>query len=265
VIKEKSQAGTPHLIVDTGDFARGKGTTNLLKAEYLAKAMTLMNYDAVNLGREEIALGSRQILELRDKERLPMVSSSIYRQENNRNLVSPYLIKRVGSSRFLGFEHGGVKVALVGLASEAIRDPMGHVVPRELYLSEPEKELMANVKKLRKRCDVVVVLSDIDLATASKLAQKVEGIDLFFIGQGAKTKYVEEIDGTIFVLPAAKGDALGDIELTLDHEKRITAHQVEWILLDNQVTDDPEIGELVADYKEAYKKLRSPPNRPGEK
>jgi 2',3'-cyclic-nucleotide 2'-phosphodiesterase (5'-nucleotidase family) len=265
VIKEKLESGTPHLIVDTGNFARGRSDVNLLKAEYLAKAMSLMGYDAINLGREEISLGSQQILDLRDKERLPLVSSSIYRPENKKNLLSPYVIKRIGSSSFLGFEYGGVKLAIVGLANEVTRDPMGRLVPKELGLTDPKEALTATVKKLRDHCDLVVVLSDLNLLEATRLAQQVEGIDLFFIGQGAQAKYVERVDKTIFALPAAKGDVLGDIELTLDDHNKITSHQVEWTLLDDKVADDPEAGQLVADYKVAYKKLRSPPPRPGEK
>lgn len=265
MIKEKTERGTPHLIVDTGNFARGRSDTNLLKAEYLAKAMTLMGYDAINLGREEISLGPQQLLELRDKEHVPLISSSIYWLANDKNLVSPYVIKRLGASSFLGFEYGGVKVAIVGVAKEATRDPMGRLIPKELGLTDPKEALSATVQKLRGHCDLVIVLSDLDLLEATRLAQQVEGIDLFFIGQGAQAKYVERIDKTIFAFPAAKGDALGDIELILDDDKKITSHHADWVLLDSDVADDPAAGQLVADYRAAYKKLRSPPRRLGEK
>jgi 2',3'-cyclic-nucleotide 2'-phosphodiesterase (5'-nucleotidase family) len=261
VIKEKQEGGLPHLIVDTGNFAKGRGSANLIKANYLARAMTDMGYDAVNLAREEIMLGSQQIMELKDRERLPLVSSNLYRREGKRHLVTPYVIKRVDSSRFLGFEYGGLKVALVGLTGEELRDHMGRVVPAELYLEESQKALSTTLEKLRRHCDVVIVLSDLDLAQARQLAQEVAGIDLFFIGRGAKAKHVEKIGQTIFVYPAAKGDELGDIVLVVDEHGEVTSHQVEWTLLDDKVADNPEMNQLLADYKEALKVLRSLPPR----
>ncbi|KPL19524.1 MAG: hypothetical protein AMJ92_02690 [candidate division Zixibacteria bacterium SM23_81] len=255
MINEKLDRGAPHLIVDIGNFAQGKGSTNELKAKYLAKAMALMGYDAINLAREEILLGSGQILEMRDRERLPLISSNLYKKNGNQLLVPPYVIKRVGSSSFLGFKRGGIKVAIIGLVDEIRGGPKGSQISRDMIIAKPEDVLQTTVERLRKRCDVVIIISDLDLRQATRVAQNVSGIDLFFFGKGAKGKHTEEVDGTIFVLPAVSDNELGDIELILDDQNMVTSHQVQWTLLDQNVADDEELGQLVIEYKTALQEL----------
>ena len=257
-IKEKRESESLFLVVDNGNFARGKDLPSELKARYLAKAMYLMGYDAINLGQEEVILGSDPILDIRDRERVPLLSSNLFRQESDRPLVTSYLIKRLGTSRFLGFEYGGVKVAIVGLVGEGLPNPKGQEVSRDLILADPEETLQAIVKKLRKHCDLVCVLSDLELRKAQALAQKVSGIDLFFVEKGARAKHVERMDETIFIRPASRGKELGDIELVLNDKNQITSHQVQWTLLDKNVENDEEVGQLVSDYKVALKELKVP-------
>lgn len=256
IIKEKLQEETPHLIVDAGNFVRGTGVANELKAKYLAKAMRLMGYDAISLGREEVLLGADRILDLRDRERIPLVSTNLLRPGGHRWLVSSYLLKRLDTSRFLGFEYGGLTVAIVGLASEGLRNPQGRQVSRGLIVADPQEPLEGILGKLKKHCDLIVVLSDLTLRKAKELVQRVGGIDVFFIQQEVKEKYVEQTDGTIFIRPAARGTELGDIELILDDHNRITSHQVQWTLLDKNVVDDEQLSQLVADYKAALEKRR---------
>lgn len=259
MIKGKRQEEDNLLLVDTGNFVRGKGSSNILRAQYLAKAMSRMGYDAVNLGREEIALGIDELLRLRDLERLPLVSSNVLWRQHERPLVLPYLIERVGGSTFLGFRRGGVKVALVGLTLSGESDPMRRMVPPDLKVEPAMESLQTTLEKLNGHCDVVVVLSDLDLETAKQVAWRVEGIDLFFIGAGARSKFFDEIEGTIFVYPAKNGEELGDVELLLDEQQEVETFSVEWTSLDTSYADDPEMTQLIESYKEDRQALQRKP------
>jgi 2',3'-cyclic-nucleotide 2'-phosphodiesterase (5'-nucleotidase family) len=247
------------LLVDSGNFLRGMGSSNLLKANYLAKAMFRMGYDAINLGREEAVLGSEEIRRLQELQRLPLVSSNLLRQDGGRHVVLPFIIKRVGASNFLGFQYGGIKVALVGAMLSSDSDPMRRMIPTELQVEQPAQALSATLHKLRGHCDVVVLLSDLDLEGAKKVARQAEGIDLFFIGAGARTKYVEQIGRTIFIYPAKNGNELGDIELLLDEDATVSSFSVDWTVLDDTIVDDPEMAQLIEAYKKERQQLRRPP------
>jgi len=231
----------------------------VLKAHYMAKAMVHMDYDAINLGREEIMLGAEEIRRLRELQRLPLLSSNVREQGRDAPLVLPFLIERVGTSQFLGFRYGGVKVALVGVALSGESDPMRRMIPADLKVEPAAEALDATLEKLRDRCDVVVVLSDLDLESAKEAARRVPGIDLFFVGAGARSKFVERIDGTIFVYPARKGEELGDIELLLDEHRQVASFSTEWTLLDTAVADDPEMTLMIESYKEERKQLQKRP------
>jgi 2',3'-cyclic-nucleotide 2'-phosphodiesterase (5'-nucleotidase family) len=257
VIAEKRAAGFPLLLVDTGNFVRGKSSANILKAQYMTEAMAWMEYDVINLGREEIVLGHEQLMELRDRERLPLISSNLTWKEGQRYVVKPSLIRRVGGSQFLGFNYGGVKVGMLGLAMGGKNDPMQRLVPREMQIIEPLAALSSSIEKLRKNCDIVMVLSELSLDDAKKMAAEVPGIDLFLFGSGAKSKHIEEFNGTIFTRPAKNGEELGDLELRLDENKKVVSHEVEWTLLDEKVPDTPEMAQLIEQYKTEQKELRN--------
>ena len=262
MIQNKREEEIDLLLVDAGNFVKGKGSANILRANYLAKAMSYMEYNAVNLGREEVVLGADEIQRMRELQRLPLVSSNVLRRHHGRHLVLPHIVERVGGSRFLGFRYGGVKVALIGLTIPGENDVMRRMIPAELQIEPAAETLQMTLEKLRGHCDVVVVLSDLDLETAKQLARQAEGIDLFFIGAGARNKYFEEIEGTIFVYPAKKGDELGDIELLLDEQREVETFSVEWTLLDTSFADDPEMARLVEEYKEERKQLQKKPPNP---
>lgn len=233
------------------------GSDNELKARYYLKAMRLMGYDAINLGREETALGSGLIEDFRERERVPLVSTNLYLRKGGRWLTSPYLIKRLGTSSFLGFEYGGIKVAILGLAGEGFRNPQDQQIPEDVVVGDPEAALQTLVSKLRKHSDVVIVLSDLKPQEAVALAQKVSGIDLFFLGQGAKGRHAEEVVGTIFVCPGSRGTELGDIELTLDDHNQVVSSKLEWTRLDKNVASDEAMTQLVTEYKAALKEPKS--------
>ncbi len=258
MIKEKMEEASSYLLVDAGNFGRGRGELEKLRMQYMARAMHLMGYDAINLAREEILLGTDEILNLRDREQVPLVSTNLYRQGEDKPLVFPYVIKRMATSSFLGFKHGGVKVAILGVASDDVKDQRGRVVSGDFEIIEPREALRTTLQKLRKHCDVIILLSDLDLKEAMQLSQEIPGIDVFFIGKGANLKYVEEMNGTIFAFPRAAGTELGDLELVLDDHKRISSYQAQWTLLDRKVADDEEVGQLVNTYKEELEEKRAP-------
>jgi 2',3'-cyclic-nucleotide 2'-phosphodiesterase (5'-nucleotidase family) len=165
----------------------------------------------------------------------------------------------VGGSRFLGFRHGGVKVAIVGLTNSVSRDRMGRAVPKDVIIPEPKVILKSTMEKLSGKCDMVIVLSDLDLQEAIGMAQEIKGIDLFFVSQGGKEKHTEKVGETIFIYPVRNGNELGDVELVLDEEGAVTSYQVEWTLLDKSVPDDDELGQLIAEYKAEMTQRNKPP------
>jgi 2',3'-cyclic-nucleotide 2'-phosphodiesterase (5'-nucleotidase family) len=258
VIEEKLARESLHLIVDNGNFCRASRRKEDIKTEYLSRAMAMMGYDAINLAREEAVLGADRILEVRDMERMPFVSSNIYRSGGDRPLVAPFLIKRLGGSRFLGFRRGGIRVAIVGLASPTDPGRLERSIAPELTIAEPEAILRATMEKLKGHCDLVVVLSDMGLREAIAVAQEVDGIDLFFVNYGAREKHSERVGETIFIYPARLGKQLGDVELFLDEQRAVTSYQVEWTLLDEKVPDDERLAELVAEYKAELDRERNP-------
>lgn len=252
------------MIVDNGNFCRASRRKEDIKTDYLARAMSMIGYDAINLGREEVILGPDRIRDLQNRERLPLVSSNVFHGDGDRTVVAPYLIKRVGGSRFLGFRHGGVKVAIVGLTNSVNRDRMGRAVPKELIIPEPEDILRATMERLSGRCDVVIVLSDLDLQEAIEMNRGVEGVDLFFVGLGAKEKHTERVGETIFIYPVRNGNELGDVELVLDEDGTVTSFETQWTLLDKSVPNDDELGQLIAEYKAEMSRRNKPPQPPSK-
>ena len=55
------------LILDSGDFIGGRNEWDKLKAQYLLRGLSDLNYDAINLGERDFMLGSQFLLEMKEK------------------------------------------------------------------------------------------------------------------------------------------------------------------------------------------------------
>jgi 2',3'-cyclic-nucleotide 2'-phosphodiesterase (5'-nucleotidase family) len=241
------------LLLDAGNNFSGKGKGAKLKSEYLAKMLSVLSYDALNLGDSDFSLGAGFLAQMRDKYRLSFVSTNIYYRDTNRPFAHRYLIRRIGGKDFLGFRYGGVKVGIFGLSKVFSHQATGWR-EREIIVKDPMQEAKRVVAKLRERCDLVVALAQMDMAGLRELAQKVEGIDLIIGGGRGRQGEPLKVNHTFIVQPGSRGQYAGLLDLYLTPQGEVGKSRGSLVFLDRVFPDDKEMAKLLKEYNEKVAK-----------
>lgn len=211
--------------------------------------MGLMGYDAFNLGENELRY-SPDFLKQLQQYGLTYVSANLLLNGQQPDFVKPYVVKDVN----------GTKVAITGVIDRAILDSFKtneDPVDAGYTASDYVQTLSTLVPELKKQADVVIVLAHVLPADATALASKVPAIDLI-VGShnGVLLDPPTEVGKTVVGEASRKGKYLGDITFGLDDSSKTTIHAGKPILLDPSHADDPDIANLMKDYKS---RLQNPP------
>jgi len=221
----------------------------------MAKGMAILGYDAINVAGWDFFLGERFLRGLQDKYKLPLVSANIRYKETEAYFAKPYVVRRYGGRNFLGIGYGGLKVGVFGVASPAaIRRIKPQEEDRPLIVDDPTEAAGRVVDKLRKRCDLVVMLTDLEKAQSQELAKKVEGIDLIIGGRIGQVKGPpEKVGRTYLAVAGTKGWYEGNLLLSLNPQKELESIESHSQLLDEKIKADPGMLQLLQEYKKGQK------------
>ena len=260
VIKEQREKHPDAILVDGGDFSMG----SLFQTAYPTAALELrimgaMGYDATTFGNHEfdyLPTGLVSMLnaaknsgertpEIVISNYLPMDADTEVREAYNNYGVKSYTI----------IERGGVYFAIFGIFGFDSDD----CAPNSgMAMIDPVKAAKDTVEQILTECKekydaepVVICLSHSGTDGEGKgedydLAEGVDGIDLIISGHTHTTidKPIE-VNGAYIVSAAEYGKYLGVV--TLGSGKRLESYEL--IPVDENVEDDPEIAEMVENFK----------------
>ncbi|HEX29040.1 TPA: hypothetical protein ENG04_03050, partial [Candidatus Poribacteria bacterium] len=192
---------TPILLVDAGGILQGDEPLDRLRTKVYLECMRKMGYDAICPEGDEIDLLS--------KSSITLISANVHTTG-----IVPSLIKRVG----------GVQIGILGLSK-----PEGTYSEEMLITS-----LQGELSRLRKKADIVLLLSNLPVLEIRKVAEEVKGIDYIISSERGDQ---EKIDETYLLFSSPKGERLGFLAMKLPSMKTFSGS----ILLGDDVPDDQEI------------------------
>jgi hypothetical protein len=220
--------------VDSGDFFGQAGDQDSLKSEYMVKAMDKLGYDVVTLGEREFNFGQAFLLGTFKKTKIDVVSSNLFYADTKKPFVKPYVIRRMCNTR----------VAFFGLMSS---DMTFRTLPsdRKLEIKDPIATAKALVPELRKKADIVVLLSHIGLTEGQRLTLEVPGIDVMIFGhQPGLFREIAKTNGVINTRSGERGQYIPGIHLVVEDGK-LTSYDGEVVTLDDKVPADDEMNKAV--------------------
>jgi 2',3'-cyclic-nucleotide 2'-phosphodiesterase (5'-nucleotidase family) len=125
---------------------------------------------------------------------------------------------------------------------------------------DPEETLNKLLPELKRKCDVVMVLSYLGLQGSKQLAQKVDGIDIIISGAPSTIQYYPlKESNTFLVQPGYNGRYIGKLTLDMNQNGHINNARGENIQIAEPLQPDPEIVKLIEEYKQETRKLQPPP------
>jgi len=229
--------------VDAGDFFGFGGVQDSLKSGYMAKMMDHLGYDVVTLGEREFSFGQQYLLDSFKTTKIDLVSANLVFSSTKKPFVKPYVIRKIGSVRvaFTGFIFKDAKIRT--LPSET-----------ELEILDPVATAKTLIPQLRKKADIVVVLSHLGLTEGQKFTVEVPGIDVMVFGhQAGLFKQIVQTQGVVNVRGGERGQYIPSIHLVVEDGK-ITSYDGEVVTLDDKVPADEEMNKLVDTFQDGLNK-----------
>ncbi len=242
VRNEKGDANV--LLVDGGDTFSDDQLGNLTKGEAMIRLMNTLDYDLMALGNHDFDYGLQRTRELEQLANFPMRAANIIDEKTQQPVFGdPYIIK----------EMNGVKVAILTLGYRNTPKTGNPDNVKGLSFKVGQEVAQTYVPELRKKADLVVVLSHEGTAVDYKMAREVEGIDLII---GAHSHDILEprkkIGNTYVVQAMSDAAVLGETELIIADKKLVDVETHHRWLWNDQVQPDLEMQALIDEQRKPY-------------
>ncbi|TPE46245.1 bifunctional metallophosphatase/5'-nucleotidase [Pontibacter mangrovi] len=244
--KVRAEKGAENvLLLDGGDTFGDDQLGNLTKGEAMIRLMNTMNYDLMALGNHDFDYGLQRTRELEELSNFPMRAANIIDNTTGKTIFGePYIIREIGD----------VKVAVIALSYRNTPKTGNPDNVKELTFNEGQQALQKYVPELRKKADIVVVLSHEGTAIDYKMAQEVEGIDVIIGAHSHDIIEPRRKIGNTYVVQAMSDEAvLGDTELLLEGKKLVDVKDNYHFLWHDEWQPDQQVQALVEELRAPHK------------
>lgn len=236
---ESIRSSEDHLILlDCGGVFPTRGSELKMKAELSLSAMNLMDYTAMNPGGSEFFFGTDFLKKTSSDIAFPLVTSNLVYKDSQLSFGKKYIIKNTGR----------LKVAILGVmpveAFENIPDPESL---KNMEIIPPEKALKNLLPEVRKKADLIILLSQCRFETTTSLVNNLNGIDIAISCGKTKPDYDGNDGTTRVVQTGSRGKYLGFLQVTTNNTAEILFGQDQLMELDESVQADKAISKIISD------------------
>jgi 5'-nucleotidase/UDP-sugar diphosphatase len=243
---EQRREKKPVLLVDAGCFCPARRSKNQdIKDHYFFEGMRLMKYDAAAVAGNEIKYSSGKLIRTAKDIGLPLVSSNIIDRRTGKLLVSPFIIKDLGSKRTLFGRKGGIRVGIFSVVLPDFVYSVDKLAPKYYEVKNPKIAALEAVSKLKKKgCHLIIALSHQGFDRSLNLAEEVPGIDIVINGHRSSIKtHKMFVENTLVVDTGTNRTSFTEIKVKFEKDLLIkTALDVGNVAL--KMKDHPEIIKL---------------------
>jgi len=219
------------LVMDAGDTIHGRPITDQLEGESTAVSMSVAGYDVMVPGNHDFNFGYDRLLELEEAYiEFDLVAVNVFKDEEL--LFDPYVIK----------EAGDYTIGIFGLATpdayvtthprniegidfgEGIDPDMdrNEKIDAALDYAVQAAQRYADVLRNEYEVDLVVALGHIGISVSRRIAEEVEGIDLFVDGHShTRLPEGEWVHDTLIVQAHEYGNYMGKVVIDLSGERPV--------------------------------------------
>jgi len=239
LIRRIRAEATRSLVLDAGDTFQGTPIFTFFEGEADTLTMDLAGYDASTVGNHDLDNGLPNLQKQLAGHHFRMICSNLVDQVSGQPIFEPSHV----------FERDGLKIGVFGIMGEDALEAVARKNRPTIRYLDPVEVAREQVRDLRSRVDLVVMLSHSGFEQDLDLASRVEGIHLILGGHshtrvdeprpvrcGAWTTYVAQ--------DFQWGELLGRIDLTVD-EGRITALRGRLLPVDASIPADRSLQDVV--------------------
>jgi len=231
--------GRPSLFVHPGDLFPFE--TKPGKAEYIAKAASLMGYDALCLGEQELVEGLDTFRTLTARYRLPYLSENLI-ADDGKPVAPGYVIKNLA----------GIKVGIISIFSSERYLFLDDAFTKEVIPQPVVAALDRALGQIEGNVDFLVLLSHQDKYLDRELAIKFPQINLIIGGHDEEMLPSPiRVGRTLLCNAGILGERLGVIYLAVNPDRHVRVLGHEFMPATAPVPKHPKIEAVYREYVKA--------------
>ena len=197
----------------------------------------------------DIVYGPDKLRELTEKLDYPLLAINGYHEESNERAFQPSLV----------VTRGGVKVGIIGIAAYIIDKTFPKRVSTGLRFTLGRDELPAEIKRLREKegVELIVVLSHLGFPQDCQLASEVSGIDILLSGHTHNRTYQPTvINGATIIQSGCHASFVGRLDVEMENGK-VSNVSHEMVKLDESVEADAEMQKMINEIYAPHREMLS--------
>ena len=235
------------LFLDNGDTFHGTYEAVESEGESLVPILNNLGLDAMTF-HWDIGYGPDVLLKRQEELNYPILAINAYDKDTHELYTKPYIIKEIQ----------GVKVGIIGIASNIIDKTMPKKFSQGLYFTNGSDELPKYLKEVRENgAEVTVVLSHLGFPQDVKLIEETPGIDVVVSGHTHnRLEHLQKDNDTFIMQSGSHGSFVGKLTLTLFGGKPVTATH-ELIDVEESIAEDETMKNLVHQAMEPHRDMLS--------
>jgi len=230
--------------VDAGDAIAGSADYEQIQYRYIQQAFGQLGYDALNVGQREAHLGAAQLRALKAHSPVPMLSANLLDKATGAPLFDAYKI----------IERAGWRVALVGvLDGRSVGENLGE----GLAIEDMDVTLGRVLPQLKDRADCIVLLAFADETAMTRLARQFYELDVILGGNVRQpSQQLVKENRSLILATTNESRAVGILQVVWRNPHLLGALKGEVHLVSDQISQDEDIAELAADYRDEIRKTK---------
>ena len=236
------------LFCDCGDTLHGTYPALKTHGQGLVSVLNSLGLDAMT-AHWEFAYGPKVFSQRVAELNYPMLASNVYDKETKKPVYQSYAVKEIG----------GLRIGLVGIASNIVDKTMPPSYSEGIYFTMGKDELSPIIDTLRtqEKVDLIVLISHLGFPQEMKLLSEVHGIDVCLSGHTHNRLYKPVLQGkTIVVQSGCHGSFLGRLDLEVEGGQ-IVDYRHRLIEVEAGIQPDPVVDEQIRQALAPYKNVLS--------
>jgi len=231
------------LFCDCGDTFHGTYPAIATEGQALIPILNALNIDAMT-AHWEFAYGPKKFQDIISKLNYPMLAANVHEKKNGKLAYPPYTVRMFG----------GIKVGIIGLASNIVDKVMPPSYSEGLYFTNGAEELPPIVNTLHneENVDLIILISHLGFPQDMKLLSVVKGIDVCLSGHTHNRLYRPALQGkTIVIQSGCHGSFIGRLDIEVE-QRHIINYEHRLIEVKAEIRPDDEVDSLVKQAQEPY-------------
>jgi 5'-nucleotidase / UDP-sugar diphosphatase len=234
------------LLVDGGDTFSDDLLGNLTEGEAVIRLMNKVGYQLMALGNHDYDYGSERTQQLQEMAVFPIRAANVIEQDSGRPFLGDPTVVLEAAGQRVGF------LALTYHNTALTGNPKNY---QGLEFQDGIQAARKYLPELRKRADVVVVLSHLGTAMDRVLALQVPEMDLI-IGAHSHDRITQERIGKVSLVQAVSDiSVLGEVVIHLGGDRATNVESRLHTLWLTEFPEDEDMARLVEELRAPYKDI----------